>query len=203
MVLALKNYLLNIKNAVVTIFEGMAVTLSYMARKPMTIQYPDRIPKPVPEMLPATYRGVLEVDIKICTGCLACMKRCPIDIIKIETFRDMEAKKNFITRFDIDIAKCMFCGLCTEVCPTGSIRHSTEFEASSANIINMVLHYVRYGDKAPVYKPVKDQEPESIPQNEAFRQVHKNWDTPPPLDSDTVRGKVRWKSGKSGRDKSS
>jgi formate hydrogenlyase subunit 6/NADH:ubiquinone oxidoreductase subunit I len=97
----------------------------------------------------------------------------------------------------------MFCGLCTEVCPTGSIRHSTEFEASSANIINMVLHYVRYGDKAPVYKPVKDQEPESIPQNEAFRQVHKNWDTPPPLDSDTVRGKVRWKSGKSGRDKSS
>lgn len=193
MLSAIMNYFVNIKNAFVSIFEGMAVTLSYLARKPMTIQYPDRIPKPVQEMLPTTYRGVLEVDIKICTGCLACMKRCPIDIIKIETFRDVEAKKNFITLFDIDIAKCMFCGLCSEVCPTGSIRHSTDFEVSSANVINLVLHYVRYGDKIPVYKPVKDQDPESIPQNEAFRQVHKTWDAAASMDADTVRGEVRWK----------
>jgi formate hydrogenlyase subunit 6/NADH:ubiquinone oxidoreductase subunit I len=200
-VLAIKNYFQNIKKAFVSIFEGMAVTLSYMARKPITIQYPDRIPKPVPEMLPSTYRGVLEVDLKICTGCLACMKRCPIDIIRIETFRDVEAKKNYMTRFDIDIAKCMFCGLCSEVCPTGSIRHSTEFEASSANIINMVLQYIEYGDKVPVYKPVKDQEPRSIPQNQAFRQVHKTWDAPAQLPPDTVRGQVRWKSDKPGEGK--
>jgi len=196
LVLALKNYFLNIKKAFISIFEGMAVTLSYMARKPITIQYPDRIPKPVPEMLPPSYRGVLEVDIKICTGCLACMKRCPINIINIQTFRDVESKKNYMTCFDIDIAKCMFCGLCTEVCPTGSIRHSTEFEASSASIINMVLHYISYGDKVPVYKPVKDQEAQSIPQNEAFRQVHVSWNTPPPLAADVVRGSVRWKPDK-------
>jgi formate hydrogenlyase subunit 6/NADH:ubiquinone oxidoreductase subunit I len=201
-VLAVKNYFLNIRNAFVSIFEGMAVTLSYMARKPITIQYPDRIPKPVSEMLPPSYRGVLEVDLKICTGCLACMKRCPIDVIKIETFRDVDAKKNYMTCFDIDIAKCMFCGLCTEVCPTGSIRHSTEFEASSANIINMVLHYIRYGDKVAVYKPVKDQEPQSIPQNEAFRQVHLSWDAAPPLAADVVRGSVRWKSDKPVEEKS-
>jgi NADH-quinone oxidoreductase subunit I/NAD(P)H-quinone oxidoreductase subunit I len=200
--LALQNYFLNIKKSFMSIFEGMAVTLSYLARKPITIQYPDRIPKSVPEMLPPSYRGVLEVDLKICTGCLACMKRCPIDVIKIETFRDVDAKKNYMTRFDIDIAKCMFCGLCTEVCPTGSIRHSTEFEASSANIINMVMNYIRYGDKIPVYKPVKDQEPQSIPQNEAFRQVHVSWDTPPPLNSDVVRGSVRWKSDKPTEEKS-
>ena len=202
MVLALKNYFINIKKAFVSIFEGLAVTLSYLARKPITIQYPDRIPTPVQEMLPSTYRGVLEVDMKICTGCLACMKRCPIDIIRIDTFRDTETKKNYITHFDIDIAKCMFCGLCTEVCPTGSIRHSTEFEASSANIINMVLQYVEYGDKVPYYKPVKDQEPVSIPQNEAFRKVHKAWNAPAPIDPAKVRGQVRWKSDQSAEDKS-
>jgi formate hydrogenlyase subunit 6/NADH:ubiquinone oxidoreductase subunit I len=194
----LKNYFLNIKNAFGSIFEGMAVTLSYLLRKPMTIQYPDRIEKPVAEMLPSTYRGVLELDLKICTGCLACMKRCPIDVIRIETFRDSESKKNFMTRFDIDLAKCMFCGLCSEVCPTGSIRHSTEFEASSANIINMVMQYIRYGEKIPVYKPVKDQQAEGVPQNEPFRQIHKNWDAPSPLNPDTVRGRVRWKGENSG-----
>ena len=202
MVLALKNYFQNITKAAYSIFEGMAVTLSYMLRKPLTIQYPDRISKPVSEMLPASYRGVLEVDMSICTGCLACSKRCPIDVININTFRDPETKKNFITRFDIDIAKCMFCGLCSEVCPTGSIRHSTEFEVSTSNIINLVLHSVREGEKIPAYKPVKDQEPQGLKQNEPFRQVRKEWDTPAKFSPDTVRGRVRWRSTQSDKEKS-
>ena len=36
-------YLRNIKDATVTIAEGMAVTASHMIRKPFTIQYPDRL----------------------------------------------------------------------------------------------------------------------------------------------------------------
>jgi hypothetical protein len=66
----------------------------------------------------------------------------------------------------------------------------------------MVLHYISYGDMVPVYKPVKDQEPQSIPQNEAFRQVQVAWNTPPPLAPDVVRGSVRWKSDKPEKEKS-
>src|SRR5205807_255896 len=37
-------YLRNIKDAAVTIAEGLAVTASHLVRKPYTVQYPDRLP---------------------------------------------------------------------------------------------------------------------------------------------------------------
>jgi NADH-quinone oxidoreductase subunit I len=190
----IKEYFNNIRNACVSIFEGMAVTFSYMFRKPITIQYPDRTSKPVADMLPSGFRGILEVDTGICTACMACMKRCPIGTIYIETERDPETKKNYITRFDIDVARCMVCGLCTEVCPTSAIRHSTEFEASTANVINLLMQYVTPGGKLPTYKVSKEQEPQGLPQNTPYRKIKKAWDAPAVIDPDTVRGQSRWKA---------
>jgi NADH-quinone oxidoreductase subunit I len=188
-----KQYFSNIKNAAVSIFEGMAVTLSYCFRKPITIQYPDRIPKPVSQMLPPGFRGILEVDAGICIADMACMRRCPIGCINIEMERDAETKQIFLTRFDIDIARCMVCGLCTEVCPTGAIRHSTEFEASSASVINLVHRYIDPGEKVAEYKLAKGIEPKGLPQNEPIKKVMKTWDAPAPFNPDIVRGAVRWK----------
>ena len=37
-------YFRNIKEAVTSIAEGLAVTASHMIRKPFTIEYPDRLP---------------------------------------------------------------------------------------------------------------------------------------------------------------
>ena len=72
-------YLTHAKDAVSTIFEGMSITLSHFVRKPYTIQYPDRMPVRVQDTHPLRYRGILEVDLEICTGCLACERACPID----------------------------------------------------------------------------------------------------------------------------
>src|SRR5207247_3858635 len=38
-------YLRNIKDAALTIADGMAVTASHLVRKPYTVQYPDRLPE--------------------------------------------------------------------------------------------------------------------------------------------------------------
>ncbi len=67
-------YLRNIKDAALTIADGMAVTASHLVRKPYTVQYPDRLPAGVrvQDTLPFRYRGMLEVDLEICTACLAC-----------------------------------------------------------------------------------------------------------------------------------
>ncbi|HHH10777.1 MAG TPA: NADH-quinone oxidoreductase subunit I, partial [Sorangium sp.] len=54
-------YLKSISHTANTILEGMAVTFSHLFREPTTIQYPDRIPRPVSQMLPPRYRGFLEV----------------------------------------------------------------------------------------------------------------------------------------------
>jgi formate hydrogenlyase subunit 6/NADH:ubiquinone oxidoreductase subunit I len=153
--MGLGSYLRNIKDAVVTIADGMAVTASHMIRKPFTLEYPDRLPDGVrvQDTLPFRYRGMLEVDLEICTACLACERACPIDCIVIEAEKDKAAGGLVMTRFDIDMGKCMYCGLCSEPCPTGSIHHTPEFEGSDYSLESLVRRFV----KAPTlaYKPKK------------------------------------------------
>lgn len=146
-------YFARIWRGAASILEGMAVTLSWMFRRPSTVQWPDKIERPVEEMLPERYRGILEVETKICTGCQSCERACPIEVILIGMERNAETKERFITRFDIDAAKCMFCGLCVEACPTGAIRHTTQFAGATPDPIRLVLRYVRQGDKIAPYKP--------------------------------------------------
>ena len=135
---AVVGYVRNIFETVTTIFEGMSITLSHLVRRPMTVQYPDRIEKPVQETLPLRYRGILEVDLDICTGCLACERVCPIACITIGIDMNKETKQRTFGHFDIDICKCMYCGLCAEACPTGSIRHSQESKGPDINPAGLV-----------------------------------------------------------------
>ena len=151
------SYLQNIFETVVTIFEGLSITFSHLMRRPATIQYPDRIDRPVQETLPKRYRGHLEVDMAICTNCKACERECPITCIAITDSEEPD-KKRWMTQFDIDLAKCMYCGICSEVCPTGSIRHSREFEGACFDPAAMVRRFVLDGAPVPAFKPKKGGE---------------------------------------------
>jgi formate hydrogenlyase subunit 6/NADH:ubiquinone oxidoreductase subunit I len=153
---AVAEYVRNLKEAVTSIFEGMAVSGSHLIRKPYTIQYPDRMPVRVQDTLPFRYRGILEVDMEICTGCLACERACPIDCIVIAVEKDPKTKSMIISQFDIDIAKCMFCGLCSEPCPTGSIHHTTEFEGADYSLESLIRRFVT--EPVAAYKPKKGPE---------------------------------------------
>ena len=155
----LLNYLRPIGSAATTIFEGMTVTFSHLFRKPVTIQYPDRIPRPLAETLPDRFRGFLKVDLDIGTACLACMVDCPIDCIKISTKKDEASKERLLTQFDIDLAKCMYCGLCTEPCPTGAIHFTREFEKATDNLNDLVFRFIPEGKTMVPYKaPKKEKE---------------------------------------------
>ena len=152
-------YFRNIKEAVVSIFDGMAVTASHLVRKPYTIQYPDRIPVRVQDTLPFRYRGILDVDLEICTGCLACDRACPIDCIAMAIEKNAQTREITISQFDIDIAKCMFCGLCSEPCPTGAIHHTTEFEGADYSLESLIRRFV--AEPVVAYKPKKGPEPDA------------------------------------------
>jgi formate hydrogenlyase subunit 6/NADH:ubiquinone oxidoreductase subunit I len=149
-------YVRNIRDTVTTIFEGMSVTFSHLVRKPYTVQYPDRIPTRVQDTLPVRYRGRLTVEIDICTGCLACQRACPIECIAIDAAKDPKTKGITVSRFDIDLAKCMYCGLCSEPCPTGAIHHTNEFEGADYEIEALVAHFVR--EPYTAYKKKKEGE---------------------------------------------
>lgn len=139
----------NIWRAVTTIIEGLSITASHMLRRPITVQYPDRTPQPVREMLPERFRGFLGVDMGICTGCTLCEQACPIDCIRIGIEKApipegaaTKVSGRLIAAFDVDIGKCMFCGLCTEVCPTGAIHFTREFERATPRLSDLLFRFV-------------------------------------------------------------
>src|SRR6266851_211034 len=155
---ATATYFRHIKEAVASIFDGMAVSASHLIRKPYTIQYPDRMPVRVQDTLPFRYRGILDVDMEICTGCLACDRACPIDCIATAIEKNAQTREILISQFDIDLAKCMYCGLCSEVCPTGSIHHTTEFEGADYSLESLIRRFIT--EPFVAYKPKKGPEPD-------------------------------------------
>jgi NADH-quinone oxidoreductase subunit I len=149
-------YVGGIKDTVQSFWHGMSITLSHVLRRPITIQYPDRTDLHVRDVLPPRYRGFLEVDVSICTGCQACERACPISCIQMVLEKDpANPKQRLVTQFDIDEGKCMYCGLCVEPCPTGSIQHTREFEASQRSIRNLTFRWADPLAPFPVYKVPK------------------------------------------------
>ncbi len=152
-------YFDNVKETVQSFWHGLSITLSYMMRRPITTQYPDRTELPVRDTLPPRYRGFLEVDTSICTGCQACERACPISCIQITLEKDpANPKQRVVSQFDIDEAKCMFCGLCVEPCPTGSIQHTREFEGTQRSVRNLTLRWADPEKPFPVFKVPKGAE---------------------------------------------
>jgi formate hydrogenlyase subunit 6/NADH:ubiquinone oxidoreductase subunit I len=166
-------YFGTIVRAAKSIIDGMAVTFSYVFRPPTTVQYPDRIPVPVPDTLPERYRGLLEVDMDVCAACKACERECPIGCIRVGTEKERgeDGKPRIImTRFDIDMAKCMFCGLCVEACatkcicqgdvePTKAIHFTREFEGVVDHPSQLMFRFVRPGERRAAPRPSKETIP--------------------------------------------
>lgn len=177
-----RGYIGNIVAAAKTTAEGMAVTLAQYFRRPTTVQYPDRTAVPVSESLPERYRGFLEVDMDICTGCKACERDCPINCIAIDL--DKKDDVRGVIRFDIDMGKCMYCGICVEACPTDAqapgdleqtkcIRMTREFEAVTEDFPTLTFRFVRPGDFVPFYKPKKGEISQTKKRGEIARYVRK------------------------------
>jgi formate hydrogenlyase subunit 6/NADH:ubiquinone oxidoreductase subunit I len=162
-------YFANLGRAIATTFEGLVVTSSWLFRRPATIQYPDRIEKPVQEMLPESYRGTLEVDLARCTACLLCARACPIDCIEIQVEKNATSGVRELTRFDIDIGRCMYCGLCTEACRFDSISHTAEFEAATDSPDGLVLHFV--SEPVPVSKHKAEEGPPRRPRGSILAEI--------------------------------
>jgi formate hydrogenlyase subunit 6/NADH:ubiquinone oxidoreductase subunit I len=62
------------------------------------------------------------------------------------------------------MAKCMYCGLCSEPCPTGSIHHTPEFEGADYSLESLVRRFVK--EPVVTYKPPKkgaQDDPEVVP----------------------------------------
>ena len=144
----MKQYLLNIWNGLVPVFIGMKITFKHLFVPSVTIQYPD-----VKLKLPERERNRLYVNMDDCIGCDQCARACPVDCISIETVKSMptedlgktsngKKKVLWVTKFDIDIAKCCYCQLCVFPCPTECIYMTDVYEFSEFERRDLVYDFV-------------------------------------------------------------
>ncbi|MBL7715886.1 MAG: 4Fe-4S dicluster domain-containing protein [Bdellovibrionales bacterium] len=112
-------------------------------RKEVTEQYPDPVSSKTPEDLPARSRGLLFNDIERCTGCRDCEQICPVKCITVENEKGPDSQKVWVSVFDIDSARCTFCGLCVEVCQPQSLIHSHQFESAVYASTDLVASFGR------------------------------------------------------------
>ena len=140
-------YFKNVFDGIVTVLIGMKVTWRHLFTRAVTIQYPD-----VKLKLPDRARNRLYVNMDDCIGCDQCALACPVDCITIETVKstpDVDLgltslgtkKRLYVTRFDIDIAKCCYCALCVYPCPTECIKMTDVYEFSEYERRNLIYTF--------------------------------------------------------------
>ena len=126
-----------IRRSIKTVFltelvTGMALTLRYMFRKKITINYPfEKGP------LSPRFRGEHALrrypnGEERCIACKLCEAVCPAQAITIESEPRADGSRR-TTRYDIDMVKCIYCGLCEEACPVDAIVEGPNFEYSTEN----------------------------------------------------------------------
>ena len=119
--------------------KGLLVTLKTMLRSPVTAQYP------LPDKRLAIANRFMgfpaltwdySVDEPYCTGCMVCIRECPTQCMSA-TMKDnplrAEGKSNrrkIVDEFEINLGRCILCGICVDVCNFDAIEMSHEHEES-------------------------------------------------------------------------
>lgn len=112
------------------IFGGMALTLKYMFKSKVTINYPhEKGP------ISSRFRGEHALrrypnGEERCIACKLCEAICPAQAITIEAEERSDGSRR-TTVYDIDMIKCIYCGLCQEACPVDAIVEGPNFEYST------------------------------------------------------------------------
>ena len=120
--------------------KGLIVTLTTTLRSPVTAQYPD--PKKRLE-IDERFMGfpALTWDSTVgepyCTSCGVCVRQCPTQCMSA-SMKDnplhaegKSKRRKAVDKFEINLGRCILCGLCVDACNFDAIQMSHEHERAS------------------------------------------------------------------------
>ena len=119
--------------------EGLVVTLKSTRRRPVTAEYPE----PDKRLVVADrYMGFpaltwdYDVSEPYCTGCMVCVRDCPTQCMSAKMqdnplhTKEKSKRRKIIDEFEINLGRCILCGICVDVCNFDAIEMSHDHERS-------------------------------------------------------------------------
>ena len=117
--------------------KGLMTTFIEFFKPVVTAQYPK-------EHLPLAPRWmgfpVLTWDQKVnepyCTGCMVCIRYCPTECMSATMMDNplyaegKSKRRKIVDTFEINLGRCIVCGICVDVCNFDAIEMSHEHELS-------------------------------------------------------------------------
>jgi NADH-quinone oxidoreductase subunit I len=135
------------------IVAGFALTLRYMFKPKVTVNYPyERTP------LSPRFRGEHALrrypnGEERCIACKLCEAVCPANCIVIEA-EPREDGSRRTTRYDIDMTKCIYCGFCQEACPVDAIVEGPNLEFSVETREELYYNKEKLLDNGDRWEPI-------------------------------------------------
>jgi len=121
------------------IAKGMATIFGRMVKPGVNEQYPDH-KRVLPVRARMSFAMALEEDgSPKCKACMLCERSCPDNAIFLESEKREDGPGRVLTKFTIDLGRCMYCGLCVEQCTSDGLHHTGDYENCSRSRDDMLL----------------------------------------------------------------
>ena len=90
--------------------------------------------------------GHIQLIESRCTSCMICARECPTWCIRLASHQERvapapgarERSVNVLDTFEIDWARCMYCGVCIEQCPVDALAWDGEHVPSATTRAGLV-----------------------------------------------------------------
>ncbi|MBS0185344.1 MAG: NADH-quinone oxidoreductase subunit NuoI [Proteobacteria bacterium] len=135
------------------LLKGLGVTLRYMFKPKVTIDYPFE-----KGHLSPRFRGEHALrrypnGEERCIACKLCEAVCPAQAIVIES-EEREDGSRRASIYNIDMTKCIYCGLCEEACPVDAIVEGPNFEFATFSHESLIYDKQKLLENGDIWEDV-------------------------------------------------